>query len=146
MNTNQETVPRKYGKPLIVVIWVMILGLQTFMYDLEAFFAYHTIDFTWDWTPDYRTFFHMKDVMSIHDQVLVVKMGHFFGFGMLDLLLYLWLQKHKHSLLFSLSFAIFTEVLQLYFGRDGRLYDVLIDSAGIALLYVFVKVVEKNKK
>jgi VanZ family protein len=41
-----------------------------------------------------------------------------------------WLRHRPSSLLVSILFALATEIIQLYLNRDGRLYDVLIDSAG----------------
>lgn len=49
------------------------------------------------------------------------------------------------SILVSIAFALLTELLQLYFGRDGRLYDVAIDSAGVLLGAMVVQIVNRIK-
>jgi hypothetical protein len=38
----------------------------------------------------------------------------------------------------AVLYALATEILQLYFTRSGRLLDVLVDCAGIALAVVFL--------
>ncbi|GHH97399.1 VanZ family protein [Neobacillus kokaensis] len=64
---------------------------------------------------------------------LIQKFGHAFAFFILTALLQIAFQSKK--LVFSLAtfYAALTEFLQLFFTRDGRLFDVGIDTIGILL-------------
>jgi VanZ family protein len=53
----------------------------------------------------------------------------------MDILFLNVLRKPKPALLMAILFAASTEVFQLYFNRDGRLYDVAIDSLGAVLSF-----------
>jgi VanZ family protein len=66
---------------------------------------------------------------------VVVKTGHFIGFAIFDLLLFNWKKNHKVAIAIAVIFALTTEVLQLFMGRDGRLYDLMIDSLGVMTVY-----------
>lgn len=55
---------------------------------------------------------------------------------------------YRMCIAFSVTFAVLTEVIQLYFGRDGRLYDIVIDSLGILLglvLVWFIRIKSRNR-
>ncbi|MGG1573189.1 VanZ family protein [Fictibacillus sp. NRS-1165] len=126
-------------KLIVVIVWALFLGLHTFTDNLEALLYYQTVNFTWDPSPDFLSFFNLSDLTLIHQYFYLVKFGHFAGFAIIDLLLFSLLKKHSRSLVISIGFAIFTEIAQLYFGRDGRLYDVIIDSMGIIMVYVLLR-------
>jgi VanZ family protein len=66
---------------------------------------------------------------------ILSKIGHFSGFFILDCLLLNLFRERKVSLLLSILFAIVTELAQLFVGRDGRIYDMVIDSSGALLAY-----------
>lgn len=119
---------------LLVCSWAVVLLMMTCTSNLEALLSDQTVSFTFRPHPslaDLWTF----DLTSIHPQWLAVKFGHFLGFGVLDVLLWNLLRKQKPTLALSCLFALFTEIAQLYFNRDGRLYDVMIDTAGICLCH-----------
>ena len=69
--------------------------------------------------------------------ILIVSMFVFgaISFGILFLLLARCIPDNRKVLILCIRFAFFTEVLQLFFERSGRLSDVLIDSGGIYLAY-----------
>ncbi|MEH7119234.1 VanZ family protein [Neobacillus vireti] len=120
---------------LLVIIWGLFLGINTWSENLGNLLYHQSIVFKWDSSPDYLSFFNFYDISKIHQYFIVVKLGHFLGFLILDLLLFNWLKNHQKALVVSLIYALLTEVLQLYFGRDGRLYDLMIDSLGVAVVY-----------
>ena len=64
---------------------------------------------------------------------MIVKTGHFIGFAIFDFLLFNWKKNHKVAI--AVVFALTTEVFQLFMGRDGRLYDLMIDSLGVITIY-----------
>ncbi|XJZ26994.1 VanZ family protein [Bacillota bacterium Lsc_1132] len=56
------------------------------------------------------------------------------------------LKNHKTAVALSLSFAFATEFLQLFLGRDGRLYDLGIDTFGILSAYLCMMVLNAVKR
>jgi uncharacterized membrane protein len=122
-----------------VIIWGIILLLHTWSSDLGALLRNQTISFTWVASPNYLSFFYLQDISTIHHYFIIVKTGHFVGFAIFDYLLFKWLKNHKQSLALSISFALMTEILQLFFGRDGRMYDLVIDTMGIYSVYFLLK-------
>ncbi|MBE3570840.1 MAG: VanZ family protein [Bacillales bacterium] len=122
-----------------VILWGLFLGIHTWTENLEALLQYQTIKLEWHSSPDFLQFLNFYDIRLIHTDWFWIKLGHFTGFAIMDVLLYIWLENHKQSILFSVAFAFITEVLQLFFGRDGRLYDLLIDSFGVLTVYYLLK-------
>ncbi|QSF47347.1 VanZ family protein [Paenibacillus tianjinensis] len=85
--------------------------------------------FHWTPSPDYH---HLLVMDLYHTKAYIIrKIGHFSGFCIFGILLYRITRSYGKSIFWSIIFAVTTEIFQLYFGRDGRLYDMVIDSAGI---------------
>jgi VanZ family protein len=101
--------------------------------------SFQSVGFHWNWRPDFLSFFNLNDLTMIHRHFVIVKLGHFTGFAIMDLLIYNLIHSHKRSILIAMIFAFMTEFLQLFFGRDGRLYDLCIDSMGIWCVYVVLR-------
>jgi hypothetical protein len=127
-------------KLILVIIWGVILGINTWTANLEALLHLRAISFKWISSPYFLSFFYLEDISNIHTHFIMVKLGHFLGFAVLDLLLFNWTKSHKWSLMISIFFALLTEILQLFFGRDGRLYDLMIDSLGAIAVYFLRKI------
>lgn len=122
-----------------VLLWGIFLGIHTWTENLEALLQFQSIKFEWHSSPNFLEFFNFYDIRLIHPHWFWIKLGHFTGFAIMDVLLFIWLKNHKQSILISVAFAFITEVLQLFFGRDGRLYDLLIDSFGVLSVYYLLK-------
>ncbi|MNE90246.1 VanZ like family protein [compost metagenome] len=71
------------------------------------------------------------------------KIGHFVGFAIFAMLLYRINRSYIKSIVWSIAFAVSTEIFQLYFGRDGRIYDMVNDSAGIVTGIILIAVVKR---
>ncbi|WP_397376225.1 VanZ family protein [Paenibacillus sp. sptzw28] len=94
----------------------------------------HFIYFVFTPHPNWRELliFHFSD---FRDNIyLIQKIGHFSGFFILALILSNF-GRYKPGIYVSISYGIFTEILQLFFLRDGRIADMFIDSFGILLAY-----------
>jgi hypothetical protein len=126
-------------KLLLVIIWGCILALNTWTDNLGDLLRLQSIGFKWDSSPHYLSFFNFLDITRIHHDFVIVKTGHFIGFAIFDFLLFNWKKDHKAAIVIAFVFALTTEVLQLFLGRDGRLYDVIIDSLGIITVYFLLK-------
>lgn len=122
-------------KLLLVIIWGCILGLNTWTDNLGDLLRLRSIGFRWISSPDYMSFFNFFDITRIHHNFVIVKTGHFIGFAIFDLLLFNWKKNHKVAIVIAVIFALTTEILQLFMGRDGRLYDLMIDSLGVITVY-----------
>ncbi|UUZ80823.1 VanZ family protein [Paenibacillus sp. P26] len=85
--------------------------------------------------PKFSDLLIFSDIYAVHSNWLIVKLGHFIGFAIMDALLFNLIKKRKLSAFLAVLVAILTEILQMFFYRDGRLYDILIDSAGVMLAY-----------
>lgn len=123
----------------MVIIWGIILLLNTWAESLEQLLNFKSIGFNWISHPNFWSFFDFYDITLIHHDFIIIKLGHFLGFGIMDLLIFRLVRKHNLSAAISILFAFSTEVLQLFFGRDGRLYDLMIDSLGILSVYLLLK-------
>jgi VanZ family protein len=124
----------------LVFFWSIVLSVLTCTINLEALFYDHTIQFLFNSHPNYSDFFKF-DLTHIHPKWVLVKFGHFAGFGIMDILIFNLIRKHKSALLIAIFFASSTEIFQLYFNRDGRLYDVIIDSLGVILSYFVAHII-----
>ncbi|MBM7690787.1 VanZ family protein [Peribacillus deserti] len=127
------------GKLLLVILWGLFLGLHTWTDNLRALLTNQSITFTWVAKPDFISFFYLTDIALIHQYFIIVKLGHFFGFAIMDLLMFNLTRNHRNAVVVSVALAFLTEILQLYFGRDGRLYDVVIDCLGVWMVYILLK-------
>ncbi len=72
----------------------------------------------------------------------VRKAAHMTEYAVLSVLIYIWLGKWKHAIVFAAFYAASDELHQRFVpGRAGRLGDVLIDSAGAVLgVLIFIGV------
>ncbi|UQZ33138.1 hypothetical protein C2I18_05935 [Paenibacillus sp. PK3_47] len=116
-------------KVVLVLIWGFILFVFTCAGDSGFWSAGDLPYFHWKGTPDFHKM--LLTDLKLTPGYIIRKIGHFSGFAILAGLILHMSKKVSVSLVLSVGYAIFTEVLQLYFGRDGRLYDVGIDSAGV---------------
>lgn len=127
-------------KILSVVVWCLLLFVFTCTANLDDLFHNYVLQFNWVPHPDFTDLFSLKDAKFTSPHYLFQKTGHFLGFAVLAVLLMNIIGKRKKAFVLTLLFAVLTEILQLYFARDGRLLDMAIDSLGIALaLYIYDK-------
>lgn len=138
-NQKRTRKERKLLDICLIILWATVLLINTWVESLEQLLSLKSVRFHWVTHPDYWSFFNFNDLTMIHQYFVVIKLGHFTGFAIMDLLLFRLLGKHKWAIAISVLFALFTEILQLIFGRDGRLYDLIIDSLGILSVTLLLK-------
>lgn len=91
--------------------------------------------------PNYQDLFKLD--LKLTFRYVFQKIGHFSGFAIFTVLLFRYNRSMRKSIIISVAYAVLTELLQLCFGRDGRLYDIVIDSAGILCGMFLVRIAKK---
>ncbi|WP_239457159.1 VanZ family protein [Planococcus versutus] len=122
-------------KHIPVIFWALCILVATNNFNFQALLFAREINFDLYLFPDFSDLF---DLSSIHlDSRLYVfqKIGHVISFAILFWLAARSIGDNTKAIVLCSLFAFFTEVLQLFFHRTGRLTDVLIDIGGIYLAY-----------
>lgn len=133
-------------KLMLALLWAAVIVVATCNNDAEAFLFDQEVQFSLTAAPEYSDLLILSDIDFTDDFYFLQKTGHFLSFALLFVLLYTALKSRKTAFYLSAAFALFTEVLQLYFERDGRLFDVLIDVAGAFFALALVNVLLTIRK
>jgi len=112
--------------------------------DPHAFLYQQVVSFKVDSSPVFTDLFIVGDIPWTSSFYLIQKASHIIGFGVLFIMLQRQFNNIKTAFVISGLFALLTEVLQLYFSRSGRLFDVGIDLVGIFFAFILYKSI-KNK-
>lgn len=127
-------------KPLLVFLWAAAIIVATCNNDAHAFLFDRIIDFSFNPSPDLADLLIFNDIDFTDSFYFIQKTGHFLSFALLYVLLFIWLRKRLWAASIAVAFAVLTEILQLYFERDGRLFDAFIDSLGVLLAILLVNI------
>lgn len=119
---------------ILTVIWAFVLFVFTCSVNFHLLIRYHIVVFNFNPTPDWSELLKLDFQWTSHDW-MNRKIGHFFGFFILAILSSSF-GKYKSAFFFSIVYAALTEILQLFFFRGGRIYDIANDSAGILFAYI----------
>lgn len=96
--------------------------------------------------PDFSAFFELYPFSFTNTFLVIQKTGHSLSFLILAFLLHSCLRNVKNAIIFACLFGVLLELLQPFFGRDGRLVDVFVNGLGVAVffcLYLLIQVREK---
>jgi hypothetical protein len=130
---------------LLGFLWAVILFICTCTANFQALITDHFIRFFFTGHPHWEDLLKINDI-NLHDKFYVIqKIGHFSGFFLLALILTV-LGRRRSGIYLSIGYAVSTEILQLYFYRDGRIVDMFIDTFGILLAYVLCNWIGTRKK
>jgi VanZ family protein len=102
--------------------------------------------FKWNSDPDFSAFFNFTYYSFTSPTYIFQKTGHAVAFFLLTLIVFVVITRVGMSLLLSFSFALFTEIAQLFFHRTGCLLDVGYDMAGVfgfVFMYYIWMLIEK---
>lgn len=117
---------------LICAAFIVVAACTSNAYD----FLYHQhVNFKLNLSPSFSDLLIVSDFRLTSHFFLIQKLGHMAAFGLLFTLLFLWIRKAGIAFVCCGLFAVGTEILQLYFGRNGRLYDMGIDMLGVCLAF-----------
>lgn len=119
---------------IITVIWALALFVFTCSLNFQLLIQYHIVNFRFNPSPDWSELTKLDFQWYSSDWILR-KIGHFIGFFILALLASDFGRK-RTAFFWSVAYAALTEILQLFFFRGGRIYDVINDSLGILLAYL----------
>ncbi|MDL1162346.1 VanZ family protein [Yersinia pestis] len=119
---------------IITVIWALALFVFTCSLNFQLLIQYHIVNFRFNPSPDWSELTKLDFQWYSSDWILR-KIGHFIGFFILALLASDF-GRRRTAFFWSVAYAALTEILQLFFFRGGRIYDVINDSLGILLAYL----------
>ena len=133
--------PNLYVAPFLLVVWAVIILIAGCTSDAHAFLFEQVVAFNVEMAPNFRDLLITNDIHITNEFYVIQKIGHISAFGVLFFFMLNWIKRVKITLLLCATFAFMTEVLQLFFSRNGRLYDVGIDMVGILLSYVMCRAI-----
>lgn len=126
-------------------LWAIGILLVMNTSNAEAFLYDQVLRYELNLNPDFFELFRYSDVTLTDAFYLIQKSGHIFSFGILYVLVFNWLNTHFKALWICIVFAISSEIIQLFFQRNGRLFDVGVDLIGIFLAYKLTGKISANK-
>lgn len=113
---------------LLLAFWTMAVLLMTCTTRFELENNMLQLYFSWTSKPDFGDLFLGLQIEPT-EAFIMQKVGHLIAFVILGFLLKMQTSTNK-TILYSVCFAMLTEVLQLYLSRGGRLFDVALDLIG----------------
>ncbi|NMO95702.1 VanZ family protein [Paenibacillus lemnae] len=128
---------------IFTVFWAAVLFTFTCSINFQALLHQQLIDFRFNPAPDWSELFRM-DFQWYRNDWILRKAGHLIGFFVLALSASNF-GKIRFAFILCILYAAATEILQLYFFRGGRIYDVINDSFGIILAYLVCKLFFSRK-
>ncbi|MEK4484710.1 VanZ family protein [Psychrobacillus sp. FSL H8-0484] len=127
--------------PFLTFLWSSFILVAICTFDAYAFLYNQVVGFTFQTNPNFSELFIINDMKLTEKFYVIQKTGHMICFAILYVLHLLWVRKYGIAFVLTVIFAAFTEILQLYFYRNGRLVDVAIDLVGISFAYLICKYV-----
>lgn len=130
-------------RTILTIMWAIALFIFTCSLNFQLLIRYHIINFQFNPSPDWSELFNM-DLQWKSTDWIMRKIGHFFGFFILALLAS-GFGKSRITFHLCVLYAALTEILQLFFFRGGRIYDVINDVLGIGLAYLICAIYRRNE-
>lgn len=120
-----------------LAVWLILLFVFTCTESTKELYYNHSVGFQWESSPVLADM--LENSLQAEPFFIMQKVGHVSMFVVLFLLLHSTFRSRSAAFWLSLLCAGGSEVLQLYFGRDGRIHDIFIDSIGIGIGWLLVK-------
>jgi len=130
---------RILARVMLLVGWMLVILIGTCSASMEDIMMAQRIEFHFTMNPGLLEMFDPLP-SEVSAYFIFRKVGHALVFFILTFLLFSVQPSAWLSGIVALVYAYFTEVLQLFFMRDGRLFDIAFDSVGIvaAMLVAWV--------
>jgi VanZ family protein len=127
----------------MLTIWGVLIFIFTCTVRIEDIYENFTVMFHFDPDPslDELLFSLPKEVGA---DFILRKIGHGLCFFIFTLLLARVLKKKWSVFIISFIYASLTEVFQLFFNRDGRLFDIGFDTIGIIFAIILLSLPVKK--
>lgn len=130
--------------PLLLFFWIVTILVAGCTADAQAFLYEQAISFHLDLSPNLKDLLITHDIHLHKEFYIIQKVGHISAFGLLYFLLLATIKRLGHAFILCSLFAFSTEILQLFFHRNGRLFDVGVDLIGILIAFFICKSLIKN--
>ncbi|WP_100010102.1 VanZ family protein [Lentibacillus sediminis] len=117
-------------KYFLLTLWAVFIFISTCTENVFAFFRDWKISFDFNPNPTWDTFLQLYPLAQASMLELI---GHFIMFLILTFLLMGVFHEIGHVFILAVTYAFLTEVLQVYFGRGGDLYDIAANVLGIGV-------------
>lgn len=115
-----------------VFLWVGVIFVFACTSSFRGLIESGVIRFRWVSDPFLSDLLLPLPAELSHD-FLLQKLGHITAFFILTFLLLRYFYSKSLTLVLAISYAALTEFLQLFFTRDGRIFDIGFDVIGILL-------------
>ena len=103
-----------YFAPILVFIWAFIILVAGCTSDAHAFLYNQVIHFHVELAPNFRDLLITNDIHFIKEFYVIQKIGHIVAFGILYFFLLHWIKRQVSAFILCGSFALYTEILQLF--------------------------------
>lgn len=122
---------------LFVFIWAILIFIFTCTARLEDIYENLTIMFHFQPKPNLQELFFALP-QGVGTDFIWRKIGHGLCFFIFTILLARIIKNKASVFIISFLYACSTEIFQLFFNRDGRLFDVGFDTLGILIAIVLL--------
>ncbi len=118
-------------KVLAVFLFSLLIFILTCTKNVHDLILYQQVYFQWNDQPDFSKFFVFTDYPFHSSTYVFQKMGHGMFFFLFSFFLSRVTFSYKVVFAVGVSYALVTEIAQLFFSRTGCLLDVVYDSIGV---------------
>ncbi|WP_176330271.1 VanZ family protein [Oceanobacillus rekensis] len=134
----------------LLILWIIFIFICTCTSNVHALFENFDISFSFTPTPDWSSLFQLYSPVNVSKFEMT---GHFMMFFVLTCLLLEVIKEKGLFIVIAITFAIFTEFLQPFFGRGADIYDIAADVIGVfiavglvSVRYIFYRWAESEKE
>ncbi|WP_442596438.1 VanZ family protein [Neobacillus sp. D3-1R] len=130
---------------VLIMVWAGFIFLSTCNSSFPDLLEHQQISFHWTFTPSFEELLYPLPTED-NPYFTLQKIGHALSFFILALLVMARFPSKIQAFILCFSYAVLTEILQLFFMRDGRLFDIGFDSIGILSAIILMHLVWKITK
>jgi VanZ family protein len=129
-------------RSMLIFLWMVAIFIFTCTASFHELMFYGVLRFQWDGHPPFSEFLAPY---NLSESLLLQKFGHIVVFQILTLLLLMKFKAKFIVLIMTASVATLTEILQLYFTRGGRIFDIGFDLIGVFIALSIASLFRTNQ-